>query len=207
MGMARWSSTVLVFLMIFVMLCPLIKASAESHSPSFVKEEDTFKPTMPTRPLPQDANNNGIADTLDQEIADKIASGEGDEYVSVTVMLEYEPSNLELGAFALAGGNVTAGPWKYAIYGFGGSIQYDKINSFAQNCIDLILIEKEAEIIIEPPTYPINVAIPEYSAQILLFVMMGIIFLIFSAKKIAENKKRSYRARSKGSVTRLSNLT
>jgi hypothetical protein len=57
-------------------------------------------------------------------------------------MLEYEPSNLELGGFALAGGNVTAGPWKYAIYGFGGSIQYDKINSFGQNCPDLILIEK-----------------------------------------------------------------
>jgi len=189
MGMARWFSNVLVFLIICAILCPLIKASAESHSPSFVKEDDTFKPTMPTRPLPQDANNNGIADTLDQEIADKTASGEGDEYVSVTVMLEYEPSNLELGAFASAGGNVTAGPWKYAIYGFGGSIQYDKINSFAQNCPDLIFIEKEAEISIEPPT-PINIPIPEYSAQILLFVMMGIIFFIFSAKKIAENKKR-----------------
>ena len=155
MGMVRWFFTVLVFLMMCVILCPLIKASAESPSPSFVKE-DTFKPTMPTRPLPQDANNNGIADTLDQEIADKIASGESDEYVSVTVMLEYEPSNLELGAFALAGGNVTAGPWKYAIYGFGGSIQYDKINSFAQNCPDLVFIEKEAVFSIEP----------QYSAQI-----------------------------------------
>jgi len=186
MGMARWFSTVFVFLMIAAILCPLIKASTESHSPSLAEEDDTFKPTMPTRPLPQDANNNGIADTLDQEIAEKIASGEGDECVNVIIMVEYEPSDLELGAFALAGGNVTAGPWKYAIYGFAGSIQYDKINSFAQNCPDLIFLEKDAVLYSAQTSNPTNVsAVPEYSAQILLFVMMGIIFIIFSAKKIA----------------------
>jgi hypothetical protein len=193
MGMARWFSTVFVFLMIAAILCPLIKASTESHSPSLAEEDDTFKPTMPTRPLPQDANNNGIADTLDQEIAEKIASGEGDECVNVIIMVEYEPSDLELGAFALAGGNVTAGPWKYAIYGFAGSIQYDKINSFAQNCPDLIFLEKDAVLYSAQTSNPTNVsAVPEYSAQILLFVMIGIIFFIFSAKKIAHDKKRGY---------------
>ncbi|MGD0496346.1 MAG: hypothetical protein ABSB28_09985 [Candidatus Bathyarchaeia archaeon] len=164
--------------MVCVILCPLV-----------AKGDDTFTPTMPTRPLPQDVNNNGIADTLDQEIAEKIASGEGDEYVNVVVMLEHEPSSLDLGAFVSAGGKVTAGPWKYAIYGFGGSIQYDKIDSFAQNCSDLIFIEKDAVFGIGPPPYQ---TIPEYSAQTLLFAMIGIVFLIFSAKKIAQNKKRSY---------------
>lgn len=88
--------------------------------------------------------------------------------------MEYEPSNLELGAFALAGGNVTTGPWKNAIYGFGGSIQYDRINIFAQNCSDLILVEKDTTIgindqVSDPIYLPV---IPEYSAQILLFAIM-----------------------------------
>jgi hypothetical protein len=35
---------------------------------------------------------------------------------------------------------------------------------------------------------PVCVAVPGYSAQILLFVMMGIVSSMFSAKKIANNK-------------------
>jgi hypothetical protein len=193
MGMAKWFFIVCAFLMIVAILCPLIRA------------DDNFKPTMPTRPLRQDANNNGIADALDQEVADKTASGQGDDIVSVIVMLEYEPSNVELGAFAAAGGNVTAGPWNLALYGFGGSIQYDKISTFAQNCLDLIFIEKNAgrmhlatsidsETSIDPSSQmmPVCIAVPDYSAQILLFVMTGIVSIFFSVKKIAKNKKRSY---------------
>jgi hypothetical protein len=126
MGVAKWFFIVFALLMITAILCPLIRAG------------DNFKPTMPARPLRQDANNNGIADALDQEVADKIANGTGDDVVTVIVMLEYEASNVELGAFAATGGKVggkvTAGSWNMALYGFAGSIRYDKINTFAQNC-------------------------------------------------------------------------
>lgn len=146
MFMAKWCILVPAFLMIVAMLCPLVRAD----------------PIMPTRPLPQDANNNGITDSLDQEIADNIARGHGDDYVDVIVMLEYEPSTVELEAFTAAGGTVVAGPWKVTIYGFGGSIQYDKINTFAQNCQDLILVEKDGtcSISIPPPMFEPPMILP-----------------------------------------------
>lgn len=204
MSMTRWLFVVFAFLMIVAMLCPLIRAD----------------PVMPTRPLPEDANNNGISDALDREIADNIANGHGDDYVRVIVMLEYEPSDVDLGAFAAAGGTVVAGPWKEAIYGFGGSIQYDKINTFAQNCQDLIFIEKDQVISINDPPiftieplFPLNISsfpanetlspikpvdstVPEYSAPTLLFIMIGVALSVCFATKTAKNKKAGHCAQS-----------
>jgi hypothetical protein len=170
MGTARWFSIFSAFLIMVALLCPLIRADTD------------FKPTMPVRPLPQDANNNGISDALDQEIADKIASGHGDDYVSVTVMLKNEPSDSDLALFVAAGGNVTAGPWKYAIYGFGGLIQYDEIDTFAFNCQDLVYMEKEGVASTD--------SIPEYTTPIVVLTLFGTALVIFQAKKIVENKKR-----------------
>ncbi len=170
MGRGRWLPLVFAFLAIITILCPLIRPSDGTS---------TFKPTV-TKPSWVDKDNNSIADTLDQEIADKIASGRGDDYVSVVVMLGYEPTDNDLQAFASAGGNVTDGPWIYAIYGFGGTIPYDKISSFVQNCSNVLLIEGNG----------VGFAVPEYSVQIVLFVMMGIALLSFSTKKIAKNKER-----------------
>jgi hypothetical protein len=168
--MAKWFFNVSALLMAVVIVCSLARA------------DDNSKPYIPTRPLPQDADNNGIYDVLDQEIAYMIASGKGDDIVSVEVMLACEPSDLELEAFAGAGGNVTAGPWKDATYGFAGEIQYDKISTFAQNCQSLVFIEKVTSGHIDPQ-WPIPT--PEYSAYILVFVMMGTVFFIIAAKKIA----------------------
>lgn len=144
---------VLVLLSMFTILCPLIRTSGASGSSSFVEEDEPFKPTMPTRPLPDDANNNGIADALDMEIAYKIAIGKGGEFVSVTVMLDSEPADNDLQAFTSAGGNVTDGPWTLALYGFGGTIPYDKIGIFVQNCPKTLYIEKEATFTIDPPLH------------------------------------------------------
>lgn len=147
MKIAQWFLVVLVLLPMFTVLCPLIRTSGASSNSSFVEEDDPFKPTMPTRPLPDDVNNNSIADALDMEIACKIAIGKGGESISVIVMLDSEPADEDLQAFTSAGGNVTDGPWKFALYGFGGMIPYDKIGIFVQNCPKTLYIGGNGPII------------------------------------------------------------
>jgi hypothetical protein len=165
---------VLVLLPMFTILYPLIRTSGASSSSSFVEEDEPFKPTMPTRPLPDDANNNSIADALDMEIAYKIAIGKGGESISVTVMLGSEPADNDLQAFTSAGGNVTHGPWTMATYGFGGTIRYDKIGIFVQNCPKTLYIEKEATFTIEPPLHiRIRVFVGDMSEVIRVAALFG----------------------------------
>ena len=95
-------------------------------------------------PAGVDKNHNGVENSLDQEIADRLANGTAQEYVNVTVMLKSQPTPHDLNLFLSSGGYLTTSPWTYAIYGFGGRIPYDDIDVFAENCPDVLLIEKEA---------------------------------------------------------------
>jgi subtilisin family serine protease len=121
---------------------PLNSRAEESTSQS--NETEPFKPIV-TKPDWVDKDNNSIADTLDQEIADRLANGTAYEYVNVTVEFSLAPTAYDAGAFISCGGFVTTNLWTYATYGFGGTIQYDQIGNFVKQCPAVLLIEKEAE--------------------------------------------------------------
>jgi subtilisin family serine protease len=116
----------------------LPKAYADSETPP-----SEFKPIV-WKPEWVDQDNNKIADTLDQEIADRIANGTADEYVDVVVTLCSEPTLDDADAFVSAGGYVTTSAWTHATYGFGGSIPYNRIAGFIQRCTNVLLVEKDA---------------------------------------------------------------
>lgn len=103
----------------------------------------TFTPKM-WKPSWVDQDNNDIADLLDQEITDRMANGTVEDYVNVIVALKSEPTAYDANTFALFGGYATTSPWKYAIYGFGGQIPYNRILNFARSNPNVLLVEKEA---------------------------------------------------------------
>jgi subtilisin family serine protease len=104
---------------------------------------DSFTPTV-SKPAWVDQNNNSIADTLDQEIAARLANGTAQGYVNVTVELKSASTMSDEEAFDSCGGYMTTEPWTYATYGFGGAIPYDQIGDFVKQCPDVLLVEKEA---------------------------------------------------------------
>ena len=106
-------------------------------------KKETFTPTM-WKPFWADQDNNGIIDSLDQEIADKMANNTAGDPVNVIVALKSEPTAYDANTFALSGGYVTTSPWKHAIYGFGGQIPYNSIMEFTQRNPNVLLVEKEA---------------------------------------------------------------
>jgi uncharacterized repeat protein (TIGR02543 family) len=106
-------------------------------------QHDSFKPTV-WKPAWVDQDNNGIADSLDQEIAERTANGTAQGYVNVTVMLKAPPTTQDADDFISYGGYLTTSPWTVATYGFGGMITYAEIANFAKRCPDVLLVEKEA---------------------------------------------------------------
>ncbi len=96
------------------------------------------------KPLWVDQDNNGIADSLDQEITDRMANDTARDPVNVIVVLKSEPTTYDASAFVLCGGYVTTNPWVFAVYGFGGRIPYNRITDFMQLDSNVLLVEKEA---------------------------------------------------------------
>lgn len=135
-----------VIVMLIATLSPLnlsrTEAYAGSNTSFNVNKSDSFTPVL-CKPAWVDHDNNGIADSLDQEIARRLTDGTAQDYVNVTVMLKSIPTAYDADAFASVGGYVTTSPWTGAVYGFGGMIPYDKIANFASQCHDVLLIEKE----------------------------------------------------------------
>jgi uncharacterized repeat protein (TIGR02543 family) len=119
------------------------KAFAQNSEASYAQQLDSFEPTM-SKPAWVDTDNNGIADTLDQEITTRIANGTSDAYVNVTVLLKTAPTIQEADDFATCGGYLTTSAWTKAVYGFGGLTTYDGVLTFAAKCPNLLLIEKDA---------------------------------------------------------------
>ncbi len=138
--------TAFCILTLIVMLSMLIfsvaKVTDESDTSKRI-ESGSFKPCV-SKPEWVDKDNNGIADNLDQEIADGLGNHAAQEYVNVTVMLKSEPTPYDADAFVQSGGYLTTSPWTQAIYGFGGLLPYNKIVDFSRRCSNLLLIEKEA---------------------------------------------------------------
>jgi subtilisin family serine protease len=91
-----------------------------------------------------DQDNNGIADTLDREIAERTANGTAQDCVNVTVMLKAAPTTQDTDNFVASGGYLTTSPWTEATYGFGGMITYAEIANFTKRCPGVLLVEKEA---------------------------------------------------------------
>ena len=117
-----------------------------SNSPSSpnVNSASDFIPTM-SIPANVDTDHNGIADSLDQEIATRRSVNDlSQEYVDVIVMLKNQPTASDTNVFVSDGGYLTTTPWTYALYGFGGQIPYNEITAFAEQCPNLLLIEKGA---------------------------------------------------------------
>jgi hypothetical protein len=126
-----------------VLILSQTKAYAESSTLSSSSQNDSFTPTV-WKPAWVDQDDNGIADSLDHEIADRIAKGTAQDYVNVTVILKAAPTTQQADAFVSCGGYLTTSPWTEATYGFGGMMPYDEIANFTQRCYDVLLVEKEA---------------------------------------------------------------
>ena len=148
--MNKKASSVLIGFAIFLLIATLsflllsqTKAYAESPTLPKSNQTDSFTPTV-WKPAWVDQDNNGIADSLDQEIADRIANGTAQDYASVTVMLKAAPTTQDADDFVSSSGYLTTDPWTKATYGFGGTIKYDAIANFTQQCPDVLLVEKEA---------------------------------------------------------------
>lgn len=127
-------------------LFPLVFCQAESHSESPTSfgssQTDSFTPTI-WKSVCVDQDNNGIADSLDEEIADRIANGTVQDCVSVTVVLKAAPTAQDVDDFISSGGCLTTDLWTKATYGFGGTIKYDGIAIFVQRCPDVLLVGLE----------------------------------------------------------------
>jgi subtilisin family serine protease len=148
--MSKKTATLLIGSVIFMLIATLSllvlsqpKAYAEFPTSSSANPNDSFTPTV-WKPAWADQDNNGIADSLDEEIAYRIANGTAQDYVNVTVMLKAAPTTQDAADFISSGGYLTTSPWTEATYGFGGMIPYDKIANFTQQCANVLLIEKEA---------------------------------------------------------------
>ena len=120
------------------------RAFAQSSTSIVNQQNSSFEPTA-SKPTWVDTDNNGIADTLDQEISYRIANGTANDFVNVTVLLKVAPTVQDANDFVASGGYLTTSAWTEAVYGFGGITTYAGIATFAQKCPDVLLVEKEAE--------------------------------------------------------------
>ena len=133
----------LLFASLSALMFSPTRAHAETPTVTSSEQTDSFTPTV-WKPAWIDQDNNGIADSLDQEIADKTANGTVQDYVNVTVMLSAAPTTQDAAAFVSSGGYLTTPPWTEATYGFGGMISYGAVALFTQQCSNVLLVEKEA---------------------------------------------------------------
>jgi subtilisin family serine protease len=99
---------------------------------------------MVRKPVWVDTNDNSIVDSLDLEIADRLANGSAQEYARAIVMLKSAPTAYDTDTFVSCGGYVTTPLWIEATYGFGGTIRYSEIANFIQQDSDVLLVEKDA---------------------------------------------------------------
>jgi subtilisin family serine protease len=108
---------------------------------SFKIENQAFKPIM-WKPPWADQDNNGIVDTLDKEIIERLLNKTAGEYAKVVVALKSEPTTNDVNAFTLSGGYVTTSLWTHAIYGFGGQIPYNRIADFVQSNPNVLFVNE-----------------------------------------------------------------
>ena len=134
-----------VILMLIATLSLLMLSKMETClTPTLLDKAGGSGTPVTWKPAWVDRDNNGIADSLDQEIADRVANGTAQDYMNVTVMLKSAPTTHDKTAFASCEGYLTTSPWTEALYGFGGMIPYNEIANLTKQCPNVLLIEKEA---------------------------------------------------------------
>jgi subtilisin family serine protease len=101
-----------------------------------------FEPAM-RKPEWMDLDGNCIADTLDQEIAQRTINATVSDYTEVIVMLKESPTLIDAEIFTEHNGYVTAKPWTQALYGFAGYIPYSRIASYIEADPNVLMIEKQ----------------------------------------------------------------
>ena len=119
-----------------------ILTSGETTASPTANNDLSFKPAM-WKPSWTDQDNNGVADTLDQEIASRSVNNTSGDYTNLIVALKTQPTSEDADAFVLSGGYLTTSPWTNAIYGFGGQMPYNRIAEFVQSDPNVLLVEKE----------------------------------------------------------------
>jgi subtilisin family serine protease len=105
-------------------------------------ENQLFQPVV-QKPDWVDTDNNCIADTLDDEISQRLLNNTHDQYASIIVALKTKPSAQDAFTFTQKGGYLTTQLLTEAIYGFGGKIPYNQILNFAKSNPKVLLIEKD----------------------------------------------------------------
>lgn len=96
------------------------------------------------KPSWADQDDNGVSDSLDSEITDRVVKGTASDYVNVTIMLSSAPSARDVDDFNLCGGYVTTPLWTNATYGFGGTISFNGLLEFVRQSSSVLLVEKDA---------------------------------------------------------------
>ncbi len=92
-----------------------------------------------------DKNQNKVEDLLEAEAREKIAEGNETQLARVVAILNVVPTEVHTSKFEQFSGKVTRGPWRHALYGFGGRIPYGQIVAFARSCPDLLFVQKDHE--------------------------------------------------------------
>ena len=139
-------AVLLIIAVLLVAVIPLknmlFESSANVNSLSEVHSVE-YTPNIHI-PSDVDKDHNGIEDSLDRQITDRLNNGTAQQYVNVTIILKTEPAARDADVFVSSGGYLTTSPWTHAVYGFGGRIPYSGIGVFAKRCPDVLLVEKEA---------------------------------------------------------------
>jgi len=136
----------LLFLLLILVERSMMPQAVKVSNPS-VKAPDSISQITPTMYIPQhvDENGNKIEDVLEEEIQQKVAEGNGSQFVKVVVLLNAPVSSVHNSIFTGFNGTLDNGPWKDALYGFGGKMPYVLIAKFAGKCPDLLLVQKDHE--------------------------------------------------------------
>jgi subtilisin family serine protease len=145
------SKSLMVLLVLAILIMAVFPFGEVLSNLSIEKPSDVVASSPVYRPVMSvsadvDKNHNRIDDSLDSEISGKVhmSTVVGEEYVNVTVLLKSEPSVEDAAVFSSSGGILTTGLWTEAVYGFGGQIPYSRIDDFAAQSSDVLLIEKDA---------------------------------------------------------------
>lgn len=134
----RALAVLLIVLLLVVAAVPL--AISISDLSSGAGSSCGFVPSMVV-PEGVDKDGNRIEDLLDAEIERKIAEGNGSQRVDIVVLLDIPPSSAHTSAFRGNGGGEVRGPWRHAVYGFGGRLPYVAVSKFAGKCPNLLLVQ------------------------------------------------------------------
>jgi subtilisin family serine protease len=136
-------AVIIIIVMLVAVVVPMRGILSNPSQTTTFNSANLFVPSS-SIPINVDQDHNRVVDSLDLEIKSRTGNTSSiTQDVNVTVMLKTTPTTSDLLSFVSSGGVLTTNLWNKAIFGFGGQIPYNGILSFAKNCPDLLLVEKE----------------------------------------------------------------